>query len=64
MITRTGRSEDDSASKMISGNAEFKVEIDAMNLIYWVAENFSPSDIYPDRIMEEWAKENGYVKAD
>ncbi len=35
-------------------NADFVVE--------WVADNFSPSEVFPDRELRDWAFANGFTE--
>jgi hypothetical protein len=30
----------------------------------WIGNNLSPGDVFSERMLESWAKENGYIKDD
>lgn len=32
------------------------------NILNWVAVNYKPQDLWTDAYLEDWAKDNGYIK--
>lgn len=44
----------------LSENVEF--DTDAGWLIDFIVDNFSPEEIFPIAMLEQWAEENGYTK--
>ena len=39
-----------------------KIEFDARRAVEWVADTFSPGDVFDDKALTEWALENGFTK--
>ena len=43
--------------------AKLESKLSDVDFIIDVVQEFSPEDVFPIRELEEWAEENGYVKA-
>lgn len=36
----------------------------AQLVIEWVGDNCAPEEVFAEKVLEEWAKDNGWVKVD
>lgn len=58
-MPRTTLHQDEKFIKALSEN----ISIDASFVIDWVESNFSPEEVFGIHALEEWAENNGYIKA-
>lgn len=33
-------------------------------VVQWVADNLNPEEVFTEKVLEQWAKNNGFVKVD
>lgn len=52
------------AIKWLAENAEPNDVFDESKLKEHVARTWQPSEVFPDRELQEWAEDNDYVKAE
>lgn len=58
-MSRTTMSQDKEFIKALLEN----ISIDASFVLDWVSDNFIPEEVFEICYLEEWAEDNGYIKA-
>ena len=38
-----------------------EVELEDSAVIKHVADNYGPDDVFPDKVLADWAEQNGYI---
>jgi hypothetical protein len=62
MIKTTTSSEDLDAIKVLKDCLQIDLSINAIEIVEWVRQTFHVDDVFPEEELEQWAKDNGYVK--
>ena len=62
--TTTSMSQDASFLKELVNQFGIQEGTDFTWVLDWVAENVDPSEIYDEKKLDEWARENDYIKKD
>ena len=60
MTKSTTTRQDAEFADILMGN--MKIEFDARHAVEWVADTFSPGDVFDDKALTEWALENGFTR--